>query len=95
MCGVREFEHLVREHGLHGLPGSGWEMFLQFGNTLLQDKIMIDCSKDSFGLTVPQLAALDETLPLKETVIEKWLCGNAKRFLHRRGTHFLWPDPRC
>ena len=66
-----------------GVPGSGWEMFLQFGNTLLQDKIMIGFSKDSFGLTVPQLAALYEELPLKETVIEKWLYGNAKRFLRR------------
>jgi predicted TIM-barrel fold metal-dependent hydrolase len=34
-------------------------------------------------LTVPQLAALYEELPLKETVIEKWLYGNAKRFLRR------------
>jgi predicted TIM-barrel fold metal-dependent hydrolase len=66
-----------------GVPGSGWEMFLQFGNTLLQDKIMIGFSKDSFGLTVPQLAALYEELPLKETVIEKWLYGNAKGFLRR------------
>jgi len=65
------------------VPGSGWDMFLQFGNTLLQDKIMIGFSKDSFGLTVPQLAALYEELPLKETVIEKWLYGNAKRFLRR------------
>jgi uncharacterized protein len=27
-----------------GVPGSGWEQFLQFGNTLLQDKIMVGLS---------------------------------------------------
>jgi predicted TIM-barrel fold metal-dependent hydrolase len=64
-----------------GVPGSGWDMFLQFGNTLLQDKIMVAFSKDSFGLTVPQLAQMYEKLPLKESVVEKWLYGNAKRFL--------------
>lgn len=64
-----------------GVPGSGWEMFLQFGNTLLQDKIMAAFSKESFGLPVPQLVKLYEELPLKESVLEKWLYGNAKRFL--------------
>jgi uncharacterized protein len=64
-----------------GVPGSGWEMFMQFGNTLLQDKIMVGFSKDSFGLTIPQSVAIYEKLPLKDKVIEKWLYGNAKEFL--------------
>ena len=64
-----------------GVSGSGWEMFMQFGNTLLQDKIMVGFSKDSFGLTIPQSVALYEKLPLKDKVIEKWLYGNAKEFL--------------
>jgi uncharacterized protein len=64
-----------------GVPGSGWEMLIQFGNTLLQDKIMVGFSKDSFGLTIPQSVAMYEQLPLKESVIEKWLYGNAKQFL--------------
>jgi predicted TIM-barrel fold metal-dependent hydrolase len=64
-----------------GVPGAGWEMFIQFGNTLLQDKIMVGFSKDSFGLTIPQSVALYEKLPLKDKVIEKWLYGNAKEFL--------------
>jgi predicted TIM-barrel fold metal-dependent hydrolase len=62
-------------------PGSGWETFLQFGNTLLQDKIMVGFSKDSFNLTIPQSVAIYEKLPLKDKVIEKWLYGNAKEFL--------------
>jgi predicted TIM-barrel fold metal-dependent hydrolase len=64
-----------------GVAGSGWEMFMQFGNTLLQDKIMVGFSKDSFGLTIPQSVAMYEKLPLKDKVIEKWLYGNAKEFL--------------
>lgn len=64
-----------------GQPGAGWEMFMQFGNTLLQDKIMVGFSKDSFNLTLPQAVAIYEKLPLKEKVIEKWLYGNAKEFL--------------
>lgn len=64
-----------------GVPGAGWEMFMQFGNTLLQDKIMVGFSKDSFGLTIPQSVAMYEKLPLKDKVIEKWLYGNAREFL--------------
>ena len=64
-----------------GVPGSGWEMFIQFGNTLLQDKIMVGFSKDSFGLTIPQSVAIYEKLSLKDKVFEKWLYGNAKNFL--------------
>ena len=47
-----------------GVAGSGWEMFIQFGNTLLQDKIMVGFSKDSFGLTIPQsiFARADEVI---------------------------------
>ena len=64
-----------------GVPGSGWEMFVQFGNTLLQDKIMVAFSKESFGLPIPKLVELYEALPLKESVLEKWFYGNARRFL--------------
>ncbi|HTR87409.1 MAG TPA: amidohydrolase family protein [Reyranella sp.] len=64
-----------------GIPGAGWEMFVQFGNTLLQDKIMVGFSKESFGLTIPEAVAMYEKLPLKDKVVEKWLYGNAKEFL--------------
>ena len=60
--------------------GSGWEQFLQFGNTLLQDKIMVGLSRALIGLSFEELIAEYENLPLKERVIEKWLYGNAARF---------------
>jgi predicted TIM-barrel fold metal-dependent hydrolase len=60
--------------------GSGWEQFLQFGNTLLQDKIMVGLSRALMGRSFEELIAEYENLPLKETVIEKWLYHNAARF---------------
>lgn len=60
--------------------GSGWEQFLQFGNTLLQDKIMTGLSRYLFATSFEDLIAEYRSLPLKDTVAEKWLYGNAARF---------------
>jgi predicted TIM-barrel fold metal-dependent hydrolase len=62
------------------VKGSGWEQFLQFGNTLLQDKIMVGLSPSTLGIPYKESIAEYEKLPLKERVIEKWLYGNARRF---------------
>jgi predicted TIM-barrel fold metal-dependent hydrolase len=61
-------------------PGSGWEQFLQFGNTLLQDKVMVGLSRYLFDVPFEALIREYHDLPLKETVMEKWLYGNAARF---------------
>ncbi len=37
--------------------GSGWEQFLQFGNTLLQDKIMVGLSRALMGRSFEELIA--------------------------------------
>ncbi len=63
-----------------GQPGSGWEQFLQFGNTLLQDKVMVGLSRYLFGVSFEEIIAEYGKLPLKEKVLEKWLSGNAKEF---------------
>lgn len=63
-------------------PGSGWEMFMQYGNTLLQDKVMVGLSRYLFGVSFESLIEDYKNLPLKEKVIEKWLYGNAATF-HR------------
>jgi predicted TIM-barrel fold metal-dependent hydrolase len=73
-----------------GVPGSGWELFLQFGNTLLQDKIMVGLSWEAFGLPMETLVEEYAALPLKDSVIDKWLYKNAPALLplglttHRR-----------
>lgn len=61
-------------------PGSGWEQFLQFGNTLIQDKVMVGLSASLLGDTNENLIDEYLALPLKDAVKEKWLYGNASRF---------------
>ncbi len=63
--------------------GSGWEQFLQFGNTLLQDKIMVGLSRGIFGVPFETLIGEYRQLPLKESVMEKWLYRNALNFFRR------------
>jgi len=58
---------------------SGYEMLLQYGNTILQDRMI-------FGSAFPMQPidrAMEEivALPLKEDVRQKWLHDNAARFL--------------
>jgi predicted TIM-barrel fold metal-dependent hydrolase len=62
-------------------PGSGWEMLLQFGNTMIQDKVMVGLSW--LTLSQPYETLIDEvmSLPLKDSVKEKWLYHNASRVL--------------
>jgi len=61
-------------------PGSGWEQFMQFGNTLLQDKIMVGLSRGIFGVPFEELIGEYQGLPLKDSVKEKWLYKSAANF---------------
>jgi predicted TIM-barrel fold metal-dependent hydrolase len=61
------------------VPGSGWEMLMQFGNTLLQDKVVFASSWWTYGLPIKQVIQEMRALPLKEIVKEKWLYENATR----------------
>jgi predicted TIM-barrel fold metal-dependent hydrolase len=63
-----------------GQPGSGWEQFMQFGNTLLQDKVMVGLSRYLLGTSFESIIDDYKKLPLKEKVLEKWLYGNAAEF---------------
>lgn len=60
-------------------PGSGFEMLLQFGNTLLQDQIVFGSGVGDLGLPIGQVVKEMRELPLKDNVKEKWLYGNAHR----------------
>jgi len=62
-------------------PGSGFEMLLQFGNTLLQDKILFASSWMTLGLPLKQIIEEVLALPLKEEVKKKWMYENAARIL--------------
>jgi len=68
-------------------PGSGWEMLMQFGNTLLQDRIVFASGWANYfpyskGVIKNVLQEM-RALPLKEEVKEKWLYHNAARLFRR------------
>ena len=88
---VNEMVALVRRHPkLHldtsahrakylGQRGSGWEMLMQFGNTLIQDKVLVGLSAGLVGQSHETLIQEYMELPLKDSVKEKWLYTNAAR----------------
>jgi hypothetical protein len=88
---VNEMVALVRRHpklyldtSAHrakylGQRGSGWEMLLQFGNTLIQDKVLVGLSAGLVGQPHETLIQEYLALPLKDSVKEKWLYLNAAR----------------
>jgi uncharacterized protein len=81
---VRRHPNLYLDTSAHrprhfGTPGSGWEMLLQFGNTLLQDKVMVGVSWLTVGQSYETLIGEVLSLPLKDSVKEKWLYHNAAR----------------
>ena len=88
---VNEMVALVRRHPrLHldtsahrakylGQRGSGWEMLMQFGNTLIQDKVLVGLSAGLVSQPHETLIQEYLELPLKDTVKEKWLYANAAR----------------
>ena len=62
-----------------GQAGSGWEMLLQFGNTRIQDKVLVGLSAGLVGQPHETLINEYLALPLKDAVKAKWLYGNAAR----------------
>ena len=62
-------------------PGSGWEMMLQFANTLLQDRMLFATSWVTLGLTPQAVVEEFAGLPIRDDVREKWMAGNAARLL--------------
>ena len=88
---VNEMVALVRRHprvyldtSAHrakylGQRGSGWEMLMQFGNTLIQDKVLVGLSAGLVGQPHETLIQEYLALPLKDSVKEKCLYLNAAR----------------
>jgi predicted TIM-barrel fold metal-dependent hydrolase len=81
---VRRHPKLYMDTSAHrarylGQPGSGWEMLMQFGNTLIQDKVLVGLSAGLVGQSYETLLGEYMALPLKDTVKEKWLYHNAAR----------------
>jgi len=60
-----------------GMSGTGWEPLMRYGNSVLQDQVLFATD----GLYPKRLVEEMKALPLKDTVKEKWLGGNAARLL--------------
>ncbi len=62
------------------MPGTGWETLMQYGNSLLQDKIIFGTAwpAQQFKESIEEIKGL----ALKEDVRAKWLGGNAKKLLN-------------
>jgi predicted TIM-barrel fold metal-dependent hydrolase len=81
---VRRHPRLYMDTSAHrakylGQPGAGWEMLLQLGNTLIQDKVLVGLSAGLVGQPYETLIGEYMALPLKDSVREKWLYRNAAR----------------
>ncbi len=63
--------------------GSGFEMLLQFGNSLLQDRILFASSWMTLGLPLKQIIQEMESIPLKDSVRKKWMHNNAADIFNR------------
>ena len=61
------------------IPNSGYEALLQYGNTLLKDRVIFGTSYPM--MPVEQALAEIEALPLKPDSRRAWLHDNAARFL--------------
>ena len=60
-------------------PGSGWETLLTLGNSVIQDQVIFGSTWLFMGQSIRELADGVLELPLKDSVKEKWLYGNAAR----------------
>lgn len=70
---------VAMRHKYLNVPNSGYEMLLQYGNSLLQDQIIYGSAYPMMPIE-RSLAEIDE-LPLKDSVRQKWLHDNAARLL--------------
>ncbi len=64
------------------VPGSGFEMLIQFANTLLQDQIVFGSGVGELALPLTQIVDEVKGLPLKDKVKEKWLYDNAQQLFN-------------
>lgn len=64
-----------------GRHNTGWEPLVEYGNSLLADRIIFGSTWLFMGMSVPELVEEIRQMPLKEGVLEKWLYGNAAGLL--------------
>jgi predicted TIM-barrel fold metal-dependent hydrolase len=61
------------------MPNSGWEMFMHFANTTIQDKILFGSDWVSMGMPIKDVLREVAAWPLRDSVREKLFWKNAVR----------------
>ncbi|MFW6113737.1 MAG: amidohydrolase family protein [Actinomycetota bacterium] len=64
-----------------GRHNTGWEPLVEYGNSILSDRILFGSTWIFMGMSVPEMVAEIKEMPLKEGVLEKWLHHNARSLL--------------
>jgi uncharacterized protein len=64
-------------------PDSGWTPLLQFGSRQLANRVLFATAWTLLGVPPADLVAEVRDLPLRDSVIDEWLGGNALRLLGR------------
>ncbi|MGH7858748.1 MAG: amidohydrolase family protein [Candidatus Binatia bacterium] len=62
-------------------PGAGWEPLLRYGQTTIQDKVLYGTGAFLLARPPAELVGEFRELPIEPAIKEKWLYGNAARFL--------------
>jgi len=68
-------------------PSTGWDMFIKFANSTIQDKIVFGSDWLSIGMPIKDVLKEIDEWPLKDSVKEKFFYKNALRIfgLEKRG----------
>jgi len=66
-------------------PGSGWEPFFHYGNTVLQDRVLFGSTWLFMGMSIREIADQVMELPVSAATKRKWLYENAARLFHISG----------
>ncbi|MGQ9475433.1 MAG: amidohydrolase family protein [Actinomycetota bacterium] len=64
-----------------GRHNTGWEPLVEYGNSILADRVVFGSTWLFMGMSVPELVEEIKRMPLREGVLEKWLYHNAARLL--------------
>lgn len=65
-----------------GMEHTGWDMFIQYANTLIQDQILFGSDWLTLGLPIDQFIEEIDSWGLKDEVKEKFFWKNANQLFH-------------
>lgn len=82
-----KYDHLYADTSAHrpkylNTPNTGWDMFMKFANSTIQDKICFGSDWLSMGMPIEDILREIDEWPLKDSVKEKFFYKNAARIFN-------------